>query len=225
MILVCAARTPGSEGQTSAARFRIARAPIALTRRAKWDARYRKLDVGAAKPARVLSENAHLLPSAGRALDVASGLGGNALLLARLGLKVTAYDFSAVAVDKLNAYAQAHSVTLRAELRDIEEEPLAAAAFDVIAVSYFLERRLADGLVDALRPGGLLFYQTFTRERIDGSGPDNPAFRLAPNELLTLFSSLRILFYREEGQVGEISKGFRNEAMLIGRKQESRCKA
>jgi hypothetical protein len=33
-----------------------------------------------------------------------------------------------------------------------------------------------------------------------------------------LFASLNILLYREEGGVGNLSRGFRNEAMLIGQK-------
>jgi tellurite methyltransferase len=186
---------------------------------AKWDARYRELEIGAARPARALSEHLHLLPTAGRALDVACGLGGNALLLAGLGLDVTAYDVSAVAVNKLNTYAQGQQLKLRAELRDVERAPPPAGAFDVVTVSYFLERSLTAALIDALRSGGLLFYQTFTLERVDDTGPSNPAFRLATNELLRLFAPLRILLYREEGLVGDLSRGLRNEAMLIGRKE------
>jgi tellurite methyltransferase len=49
--------------------------------RAKWDARYRERD-RIPSPALVLSENLHLLPGSGAALDLACGLGENALLLA-----------------------------------------------------------------------------------------------------------------------------------------------
>lgn len=184
----------------------------------KWDARYRDLGCHAAEPARVLSDNLHLLPPEGRALDVACGLGGNALLLARLGFEIVAYDISRVAVAKLNAYAQRHALRLCAKLRDIEKEPPERASYDVVTVSYFLERRITTALIESLRPGGLLFYQTFTRERVDDCGPENPAFRLGSNELLRLFASLNILLYREEGGVGNLSRGFRNEAMLIGQK-------
>jgi len=38
-------------------------------------------------------------------------------------------------------------------------------------------------------------------------------------ELLHLFSGLQVLFYREEGCVGNVQKGFRDEAMYIGRKK------
>jgi 2-polyprenyl-3-methyl-5-hydroxy-6-metoxy-1,4-benzoquinol methylase len=185
---------------------------------ATWDARFRERTRDDAQPALVLSDNTHLLPSSGRALDLACGLGGNALLLARLGLEVTAYDISAVAIEKLDAYARQHSLPVCARRRDVEKEPPDSESFDVITVSYFLSRPLMPGLVAALKPNGLLFYQTFIRECVAATGPSNPDFRLVTNELLELCADLSILFYREEGRVGDIGRGFRNEAMLIGQK-------
>ncbi|WP_455219313.1 hypothetical protein, partial [Kaarinaea lacus] len=70
-------------------------------------------------------------------------------------------------------------------------------------------------LIAALKPGGLLFYQTFTQEKVTDTGPGNPKTLLKPNELLALFSSLRILVYREEALVGNVKQGFRNEALLV----------
>jgi tellurite methyltransferase len=188
------------------------------TVRDKWDARYQDADPAQATPCRVLAEFAHLLPGGGRALDLAAGLGGNALLLAERGFETEAWDISPVAVDKLNAHARGRALPLTASVRDVEREPPEPAAFDVIVVSYFLERGLAPALIDALRPGGLLFYETFTREKVDDTGPSNPDFRLAPNELLALFTPLRIVVYREEGLVGDTTRGWRNEAILIGMK-------
>src|SRR5882724_1266274 len=46
----------------------------------------------------VLVENVHLLPTHGRALDVACGLGAGSIFLARHGLKVVAWDISPVAI-------------------------------------------------------------------------------------------------------------------------------
>lgn len=192
-----------------------------MTSPADWDARYRAATIEGVAPARVLSENAHLLPAAGRALDVACGLGGNARFLARRGLETIAYDSSIVAINKLNAYAQRHALPLHAEHRDMEENPPGADGFDVAVVAYFLERRLAKPIMDALRPGGLLFYQTFIRDHVDSAGPRNPAYRLERNELLILFAPLKILFYREEGRAGDTSRGFRNEAMLVAQKDSA----
>ncbi len=185
--------------------------------RTKWDRAYTD-DEACPQPARVLSENAHLLPSMGVALDFACGLGGNALLLARQGLATHAFDISPVAIDKLKTRALSMGVPLRAEVRDVNAMVLPPQSFDVIVVCRFLERALAGPIMQLLRPGGLLFYQTFTREKVTESGPKNPAYRLAENELLALFAALRLRVYREEGVIGDQSKGFRNQAMLVGQR-------
>lgn len=183
--------------------------------RAKWDARYGEGDAVDARPCAVLESFQHLLPSAGSALDLACGLGGNALLLAARGLKTSAWDLSPVAIAKLGGHAAERGLPLWAEVRDVQMQPPEPGSFDVIVVGYFLERDLAPALQDALRPGGLLFYQTWTREAVDDRGPGNPAFRLGPNELLRLFPRLRVIAYREEGLLGDPAQGLRNEAWLV----------
>jgi hypothetical protein len=36
-----------------------------------------------------------------------------------------------------------------------------------------------------------------------------------------MFSALQVLVYREEGKAGDISRGFRDEAMMVARKRAS----
>lgn len=184
----------------------------------KWDRIYRSGGHAGQQAATVLAENLHLLPVSGRALDLACGQGTNALLLARHGLETHAWDISEVVIRKLEAIATDEDINLHPEQRDVVHQPPPAAAFDIIVVSRFLDRQLVPALVDALRQEGLIFYQTFIRDRVDETGPANPEYRLAVNELLTLFSALSIIFYREEGTIGDTTRGFRNEAMLIARK-------
>ncbi len=184
----------------------------------KWNKRYRCADIADGQPARVLVENRHLLPSKGQALDLACGLGANGLLLARHGLQTLAWDISDVVVRKLQTYADERELPLYAESRDVERNPPPGDAFDVITVTRYLERRLVPVLIASLRKGGLLFYQTFTRESVESTGPSNPVYRLEANELLQLFSSLRLVIYREEGTIGDVSQGFRDEAMLVAMK-------
>ena len=184
----------------------------------KWDRRYRGLEEKPAQPARVLAENLYLLPVTGKALDAACGSGANALLLARQGLQTHAWDISAEALKILNHAGAREGLELITEQRDIILQPPAEDSFDVIIVSRFLDRTLTDALIRSLRPGGLLYYQTFIKDKRDEFGPKNPAYRLDPNELLRLFSELKIIYYREDGTVGNVSQGFRNEAMLIGQK-------
>jgi SAM-dependent methyltransferase len=182
---------------------------------ARWDARYREADPAAARPAEVLTAHVHLLPSRGEALDLACGLGANARLLARRGLRAHAWDRSPTAIHRLSALAHAQGLPIQARVRDVVAEPPPAGTFDVIVVAHFLERVLFPALAAALRPGGLLFYQTWTREAVTGRGPANPAYRLEPGELLRAFAGLRVLAYREEGRVGDVARGVRDQAWLV----------
>ncbi|MCP4701877.1 MAG: class I SAM-dependent methyltransferase [Gammaproteobacteria bacterium] len=185
----------------------------------EWEARYRLAGPPSA-PCKALADNLHLLPKhGGQALDLACGPGANALLLAEQGLEVHAWDFAANAIAGLREIAQAKNLPIHTEVRDVLKYPPPADTFDVIVVSRFLERNLAQALQQALKPNGLLFYQTFTKADINASGPKNPAFRLAENELLRLFQNLLLLVYREEGLTGDTNRGFRGEAFLVAKKR------
>jgi len=187
----------------------------------KWNEAYQDADIASAVPAQVLIENEYLLPKKGDALDLACGRGGNTLFLARLkssNLQVDAVDLSPVVLDKLKKYATQNNLAVNCHLRDIESQGLLEKQYDVIVVSYFLYRDLFPAIIDALKPHGLLFYQTWSQEKVDDTGPNNPKFRLASSELLTLTNPLIPLLYRENGTVGDTNKGLRNEAMLIARK-------
>lgn len=185
----------------------------------KWDRIYRS---GPDKPsiaAQILTENLHLLPKSGTALDAACGLGANAIVLARQGLETHAWDISEQALNLLSKSAAKENLNLITTQRDIVSQPPAADTFDVIVVSRFLDRSIISRLINALRRGGLIYYQTFIKDLRDVYGPGNPAYRLDDNELLQLFSTLHLVFYREEGTIGNLSAGFRNEAMLIAQKR------
>lgn len=185
--------------------------------RTEWNERYRDA-TGEPQASRVLKENRHLLPDRGSALDLACGLGGNAILLAQQGLSVAAWDIADVPIALLQDAALRQQLSIQAEVRDVVANPLGLATFDVVTVSYFLDRDIITALIKALKPGGLIYYQTFTNQRVSSRGPQRAEYRLAEQELLQLFSGLQVLVYREEGLVGDVRKGCRDEAMLVGRK-------
>ena len=168
----------------------------------------------------VLTENDFLLPTTGMALDLASGLGANAIFLAELGLAVTAWDISDVAIVKLTAYAVRQGLNINACQEKIVADSFTESSFDVIVVSRFLDRTLSDAIIGALKPDGLLFYQTFTQEKTSRKPPNNPDYLLTENELLELFSPLRVIFYRENALIGEQLRGLRNEAQFVGQKRK-----
>lgn len=185
----------------------------------KWNSRY-TTSIDIPPPAQVLIDNLHLLPEQGDALDLACGLGANALLLAEKGLTSHAWDISDVAIEKLNEITQTTSLNVKTEVRDAVQNPPSQNSFDVIVVSRFLDRSIIQGLIDALKPGGLIFYQTFIVDKRNDIGPSNPEYLLKQNELLQMFQSLTIRVYREEGLIGNLAEGFRDEAMLVAQKSQ-----
>lgn len=188
----------------------------------KWNSHY----LGTARaedplPCEVLSANARLLPDCGTALDLACGVGGNALFLARRGFAVTARDISSVAVRYLADLAGAEGLEIAAEVCDIEQLPWKPEQYDLIVVSRYLNRALAPSIIAGLNAGGLLFYQTYTAAKSTMTGPRNPDYLLGDNELLDLFRDLRVRFYREDARCGDLSASCRDEAYFVGQKPSS----
>lgn len=179
----------------------------------EWNTRY-QTNTEQPTACQVLTNYLHLLPTTGKALDLACGLGANALLLSQQGLNVDAWDYAEVAITQL----QQRVPSIHTEVRDVIQHPPMPNSYDVIVVCHFLERTLVESLVHALKPQGLLFYQTFIQEKVSDRGPKTAEFRLKNNELLELCHELRVLVYHEEGRVGDINHGFRDQVLFIGQK-------
>ena len=181
----------------------------------KWDQRYHNCtDPG--DPCWVLDNYRHLLPSHGSALDLACGLGANALLMAQSGLQTHAWDISQTALQKLSMFARQRQLSINTVQRDVERHPPEQHSFDVIVVSQFLYRPIMSALVAALKPHGLLFYQTFHEKKTCQQGPSRSEFLLKRNELLKLLSPLELVFYREDCDIGHLQQGLRNKSYFIG---------
>jgi dihydroneopterin aldolase len=158
---------------------------------------------GPLAPASFLCEVSHRL-SRGRALDVAAGRGRNALHLARLGYAVEALDRDTVALEELGAAAAAQGhATLTTRVIDLEPAgtpppELGKELYDVITVFFYLYRPLFPILINALKQGGMLVYETFLVENHLRYGhPRRREFCLDSNELLRNVEPLRILHYDE----------------------------
>lgn len=184
----------------------------------KWDKHYTSCANDLATPAEVLFHNQHLLPAQGTALDLACGRGANAICLAENGLTVTAWDISSSALEYLSHHAKEKGLTVNTKTRDISKHPPETNSFDVIVVSRFLDRNIILDIRNAIKLDGLIFYQTFIKDKINATGPGNPDYLLDKNELLFFFKDWKIIVYREEGQIGNIDKGFRNQAMILTQK-------
>lgn len=123
---------------------------------------------------------AHLVAPGAVALDLACGQGRHARWLAARGAVVTAVDRDVVALATL-------PVGIAAVAADLEDGPWPLpddARFDVIVVTNYLHRPLFARLAESLAPGGVLLYETFAQGNERYGKPSNPAFLLAPGELL-----------------------------------------
>ena len=186
----------------------------------KWDAIYRsKGPTENYSPAYILDKFQHLLPTQGKALDLASGSGANALFLSQHGLQTHAWDISSTAIEQLLGSANKFKLNITTEIRDVVRHPPEEKSFDVIVVSHFLDRQIMPQIINALRNDGMLFYQTFTIARVQDSGPSSNKYRLSKNELLSLCKGLQLIVYQEEDTLGNTKAGFRNEALLIGQRK------
>jgi SAM-dependent methyltransferase len=114
-------------------------------------------------------------------------------------LTTLAVDRDAEAIRELNDVARERRLPLRAEVRDLEtgENPFRGETFDLIVAVHYLHRPLFPALLDALAPGGVLIYETFTRAQAARGKPTNPDFLLEVGELLELVRPLEVLSSRE----------------------------
>ncbi len=139
--------------------------------------------------------------SVGPVLDLACGRGRHALVAAAAGLPVVGLDRDAESLAALRDTARERGLDVDLARADFEAGaslPLRPGCCGAILVFRYLYRPLVPEIVAALRPGGLLLYETFSlRQRELGWGPRRAAFLLRPGELAALFSELEIVEHWE----------------------------
>lgn len=145
----------------------------------------------------------------GRALDVATGLGRNALYLARAGYTVDAIDVSPTGLRIAAARARRRGLRVRWIEADLDTYRLPRARYAVVVSTFFLKRRLWRVLKAAVRPGGVLLFETHLQGPPDGGPPAR--LRLRPGELRRRFVNWDVLDLEE----GLFHEGGR--AWLLGR--------
>jgi SAM-dependent methyltransferase len=141
---------------------------------------------------------APLVPCGARVLDVAAGRGRHARLFAVQGAHVLAVDRDAAALSALDGVA---GVT--PHVADLEGAPwpFAGEVFDAIVVANYLHRPLFPHLLAGLAPDGAFLYETFASGNERFGRPSNPAFLLAPGELLDVVRDRLTLVAFEQGVI------------------------
>lgn len=192
---------------------------------ADWDERYARGEHASEEPHRLLSHAALEHFPAGRALDLASGAGRNALFLASLGWRVVAVDSSRVGVELTRQRAQARGVEIETRVADLErgEFTVEPESFDLVCDFYYLQRDLFPALRAGLRRGGAFVAAIHLRDGDDDrhahARPSNPDFLLGHGELLAEFRGWKILHYHETSAADEdAARHHRRTAELIAEK-------
>jgi SAM-dependent methyltransferase len=137
-----------------------------------------------------------MLDGKGSALDIASGEGRNAVFVAEKGYETLAVDVSSTGLKKARALADEKGVAIKTCVADLDNWKIEQNTFDLILCFNFLDRKIFPSIKSALKPGGLIFYETFTVDYLKYSSFKRE-WVLEHNELLDAFNELRILSYRE----------------------------
>lgn len=148
---------------------------------------------------------AALIPAGGKVLDVACGSGRHSRLLASMGYHVEAVDRDAVALAVFDGSPQ---IATRATDLENDPWPFDAACFDGVVVTNYLYRPRFDALIEVLRPGGVLIYETFMAGNETLGKPSNPNFLLQPGELLDRVRARLTVIAFEQGRVDDPSPAF-----------------
>jgi SAM-dependent methyltransferase len=133
----------------------------------------------------------------GRVLDIACGRGGNTLYLARRGNVVEAIDIALPALHCARRVAIAEELPLHLVQADLDDFPLPTERYDAVINFRFLKREIFPSLARALKPGGVLLFETFLIDQQQIGHPKNPDFLLRHGELRNAFRSLEELQYEE----------------------------
>ncbi len=167
---------------------------------AAWDARYAAQElVWSAEPNRFVVEELADLPP-GRALDVAAGEGRNAIWLAARGWRVTAVDFSRVAVEKGRRIAAARGVEVEWLVADVRTYRPPAGGFDAVLVAYL--HLVPDELAPVLRtaaaavaPGGTMLVVGHDLSNLTEGvgGPQDPRLLYTVEGVVANLPGLRVV--------------------------------
>lgn len=171
----------------------------------RWNARYVGLD--ADEPVSPLGLDALTVPAGGLCLDVACGLGAEAVWAARNGFEVIALDAADVAIDATKRFADLHDVAdiVDARVHDLDRglPSDVIGECDLVICQKFRDPKLYPALVSALNDDGVLVVTVLS---VVGEAGDIGPFHAPPGDLVLAFRDLDvdIVSHHEAGGVATI---------------------
>ncbi|MBT5469988.1 MAG: class I SAM-dependent methyltransferase [Nitrospina sp.] len=185
---------------------------MSLKDKEKWNSKYEGDSyISGKEPCEWLKSHTRFLSKGGKALDIAAGEGRNSVFAASFGYDVISLDISEIALSKAQNLANEKNVKITIVSADLDSSSFPENEYDLVLCFNFLERKLFPEIRKTLKPGGILFYETFNVDYLKYSN-FKKEWVLEQNELLRVFDDFRILRYRE---VDEDPKAF---ASLIAQK-------
>ena len=136
----------------------------------------------------------------GRALDVATGTGRNAVFLAEAGYDVDAIDKSREGLRIARENATERGVAERIDFlqADVPSYAFPESRYDLVTISFYRAVDRFPDVKEALAPGGYLFVEHHLRSSAPTPwGPGGDRYRFASNELLRACLDLTVLYYEE----------------------------
>ena len=180
----------------------------------KWDRKYLNRKHGVTStPDPLLVESVDLLANSDVVVDLACGTGRHSIYLASLGYFTVALDCSREALEQCRISASSHNVKLHAVAADLQQFRFGPRSVDALVCFNYLNRELAQNMVDALRKGGILIFKTFNRNFQFVNANFNEAYMLAPGELKEMFGNLKSIHSSDDCQPSTNTKSF-----LVARK-------
>ncbi|PKG56521.1 methyltransferase type 12 [Shewanella sp. Choline-02u-19] len=174
----------------------------------------KKLKANAAPLISQFTELKDFVAASSHVLDLACGTGRNGNWFAQQGCHVTYLDRDLNRLQLSDNTAEVE--LLQWDLEADDAHTLPANTYDVIVAFNYLHRPLFSQIMDAIKPGGLIIYETFTTQQATIGRPRNPNFLLKTGELKALFANWRCLHY-SEGLLGELTNAS-YKAQIIAQK-------
>jgi tellurite methyltransferase len=140
----------------------------------------------------------------GTALDIACGLGGNSMFLAQTDYQVEAMDISDVAINYIQEQATKENLPIQPRVADLTEVNTQnwQNAYNVMVVTYYLDRSLFPIVKESIKEGGYFFMETFYQTSEAEKQGISEQFKLRSNELLDEFRDWKVIYFEENEQEG-----------------------
>ena len=150
----------------------------------------------------------------GRVIDIAMGTGRDAEFLAGKGFGVYGIEKSTEAIKIARGILQNRASIICGDANFL---PFKGGSAEGVLVFHFLLRSIMGDIVNILKKGGVVIYETFLKRQNEIDRWRNPEYLLDDGELISCFRGFELIFYEETVSVYGGKK--RATAKLVGRKR------